>query len=47
LPFPYDLSSFQDLLHMICIQCAAPTSCLGHPVYTRSTDGRLSWSEAL
>ena len=27
--------------------CAAPTSCLGHPVYTQSTVGRLSWSEAL
>jgi hypothetical protein len=35
LPFPYDLSSLQDLLHMICTQCVAPTSCLGHPVYTQ------------
>jgi len=47
LPFPYDLSSLQDVFHTICTQCAAPTSCLGHPVYTQSTDGRLSWSEAL
>jgi len=47
LPFPYDLSSLQNVLHTICTQCAAPTSCLGHPVYTQSTDGRLSWSKAL
>jgi hypothetical protein len=24
-----------------CTQCAAPTSCLRHPVYAQSTDGRL------
>jgi hypothetical protein len=30
-----------------CTQFAAPTSCLGHPVYIQSTDGRLSWSEAI
>ena len=47
LPFPYNLSSLQDILHTICTQCAAPTSCLGHPVYTQSRDGTLSWSEAL
>jgi len=28
-----------------CTQRAAPTSCLGHPVYSRNTD--LSWSDAL
>jgi len=42
LPFPYDLSSLPDVLHTIFTQCAAPSSCLGHPVYTQSTDGRLS-----
>ena len=47
LPFRYNLSSLQDVLHTICTQCAAPTSCLGYPVYTQSTDGMLSWSDAL
>ena len=46
-PFPYDLSSLQEVLHTICPQGEVPTSCPGHPVYTQSTDGRLSWSETL
>ena len=41
-PFHYDSSSLQDVMHMIRTQCAAPTSCLGHTVYTQS----VSWSEA-
>ena len=42
--FPYitDLSILEDVLHTICTQCAALTSCLGHPVYTQSKVGRLS-----
>ena len=28
----------------ICTRCAVPTSRFSHPLYTQSTDGRLSWS---